>query len=210
MPRRVAVAPQRGDAGNQHGVAVEQAPAVAGQVEVLPVVEVGEERGGVLRVGVLVLLRDQLGGRKDVGAAGMVEVQVREHDQVDVGGLEPERVEAMHQEVVVAEAGEGIPAQEAGDGARGDAGVEEDDAVAGADQVARHRDRHALGGALAVEEARRLEPHEAVLQRVERLDRHSGLTRPALAVARGAARRGAPGRPPDRRPRSCGRPSGPS
>ena len=96
----------------------------------------------------------------------------------------PERVEAMDQEVVVAEAGEGVPAQEAGDGAGGDAGVEEDDAVAGADEIARHRDRHALGGALTVEEARLLEADEAVLKRVEPLDRHS-LYRLALALARG-------------------------
>src|SRR5512132_1864548 len=55
VARRMAVGAQHGDARHQLGVAVEQAPAVLRQVEVLAVVESLEERGGVVRVGVLVL-----------------------------------------------------------------------------------------------------------------------------------------------------------
>src|SRR5713101_971799 len=43
MPGRVPVAPERGDARHELGVAVEEPPAIAGQVEVLLVVITREE-----------------------------------------------------------------------------------------------------------------------------------------------------------------------
>src|SRR3989338_6034422 len=55
MPRRVAVGAERGDPGGELRVPVQEPPAIAGQVEVLAIVEALEEGRGIVRVRVLVL-----------------------------------------------------------------------------------------------------------------------------------------------------------
>src|SRR3989338_7191977 len=172
VARRVAGGAQGRDARQQLGVAVEQPPAVAGQLEVFPVVEALEDRRGVLRRRVLVLLDAELRGREELRPARVVVVQVREHDDVYVVGLEAERLQPVDEEVLLGEARQRVVAQEARDGARREARVEEEDRVGGADEPAGDRDLDALARELAVEEPRALEAHEAVLQGVQRLDRH--------------------------------------
>ena len=76
MPGRVAISAQRRHPGRQLGIAIEQAPARIGQVEVLPVIKRREERRRVVRVGILVLLHDQLRLHEEPCAPGVVVVQV--------------------------------------------------------------------------------------------------------------------------------------
>src|SRR2546422_10587274 len=76
MPGRVPVAPERGDAGHELGVAVEEPPAIAGEVEVLLVVKTREESGGVTGIRVLILLSHELRLREEEGAARVIEMQV--------------------------------------------------------------------------------------------------------------------------------------
>ena len=207
MPRGVPVAPEHGDAGHDLGVAVEEPPPVARQVEVLLVVEAGEEPRGVARVRVLVLLGHQLGLREEKGAARVIEVQVGEDHHVDVLRLDPHGVQAVHEQVGLGEGRQGVASHEAGHGARREAGVEENGRVRGPDEIAGDGDAHPLPRALAEEEPALLEAHEAVLQRVERLNGHviwrlCGRPGGARACA------GAPA-PADRRPRSCAMRRGP-
>src|SRR5437879_3456227 len=169
---RVAVGAEHGHAGGELRVAVEVPPAVAREVEVLPVVEALEEGRRIERRRVLVLLHDEFRLGYTTGAARVVEVQVRQHDQVDVGGFEADRVEAVHEQIRVLEARHRVVPAEPRDRARRHAGVEEDRAVRRLDQVARDRDRNPLGRSLAVEKAGALEPEVAVLERVERGDGH--------------------------------------
>ena len=111
----------------------------------------------------------------------MIEVQMGQHDHVHVAGLDTDRVQTVHEEIGVGEARERIGAQEAGHGAGGEAGVEEDGGVSGAHEVAGNGDAHPFRRALPEEETGLLEPHEAVLERVEPLDGHlpGGLARRA-------------------------------
>jgi hypothetical protein len=169
----MAVGAQHREAGGQLGVAIEQPPAVAGQVEVLLVVERLEERGRVVRVGILVALHDELRLREELGAAGVIVVQVRDHDEIDVVVVEPEGVEPVDQEIFVREARERIVAHQARHRARRDAGVEQHVAVGGLDQPARDGNLGDLLAVLAVEQQRALRAHEPVLQCVERLDGHA-------------------------------------
>src|SRR5437667_219071 len=111
--------------------------------------------------------------REELRASRVVVVQVRDDDEVHVVGLEPERVETLDQQVRLGEARHRVVAHETGDGPGREAGVEEDDRVGGANEPAGDGDLHPLARELAVEEPRALEAHEAVLQRVERLDRHA-------------------------------------
>src|SRR5439155_20925059 len=79
VARRVAVGAQRGHAGRELAVAVQEPPAVARELEVLAVVEALEERGRVVSVGVLVPLDNELGLREELRAARVVVVQVRDN-----------------------------------------------------------------------------------------------------------------------------------
>src|SRR5439155_18113785 len=106
----------------------------------------------------------------------------------------PERVETLDQQVRLGEARHRVVAHETGDGPGRQAGVEEDDRVGGANEPAGDGDLHPRARELAVEEPRALEAHEAVLQRVERLDRHAATF---YNHASGRRDRGCP-------PRSCG------
>src|SRR5438309_439518 len=124
------------------------------------------------RRGVRVVRHDEFRRGEQLSAARVVEVQVRQHDQVDVGGLEPDRVEPVHEQIRVLEARHRVVPEEPRDRARRHAGVEEDRAVRRLDQVAGDGDRNPLGRPLAEEEARALEPEVAVLKRVERGDGH--------------------------------------
>jgi len=126
-----------------------------------------------VRVGVLVALDDELGLREELRAARVVVVQVGDDDQVHVVGLETERVEAVGQQVARGEARHRVVAHEAGHGPGREAGVEEEDRVGGADEPAGDGDLDPLTRELAEEEPGALEAQEAVLQRVERLDRHA-------------------------------------
>src|SRR5215470_1900116 len=189
MPGRVAVASQHGHPGHDLRVAVEKAPALLRQVEVLLVVVRREEASGIVRVRILVLLDGDLRGWEEKGPAGVIVVEVREHHHVHVARLEADPVEPAHEQIRLAELRERIVAQEAGHGARREAGVEEDGGVAGAHQVAGDGDLDLFRRALAEEEPRLLEAHEAVLERVQPLDGHLGGGFARNASPRAAARR---------------------
>ena len=142
-----------------------------------------------MRVRVLVALHDQLGLGKELGAAGVVVVQVRQDHEIDIRRLEAERVEAVDQQILVGEARKRIVAHEAGYRPRRHARVEEHVTVGGLDQPAGDRDLRGPFRVLAVEQERARSAHESVLERVERLDRHGARdssTRPRepLSVAR--------------------------
>ena len=172
MTGRVAVRAQHGDSGHELGVSIQELPVIAGQVEILPVVERREERCGVMRVRVLVTLHDQPRLGKELRAARVIVVQMGDDDGVDVVGPKAEGIEPVDEQVVVGEAGQGIGVRQAGHGAWRQAGVEQDHRVAGADRVARDGNRDALARVRPVEQERALGADEAVLQGMKRLDGH--------------------------------------
>jgi hypothetical protein len=93
----------------------------------------------------------------------VIVVQVRDHDEVDVRRLEVDALEAMHEEIVLGEAREGVVANEPGHRAGRHAGVEQDHRVGGAHDVAGNGNLRAGLRVLAVEQQRALRAHEAVL-----------------------------------------------
>jgi hypothetical protein len=175
MAGRVAVRPEHGQPRCQFRVAVEQAPAIARQVEVLPIVEGRQEGRGKVGRRVFVALHEELRLAEQLGAAGMVIVQMGEHNHVNVSGSEADGVEAVDEEVRVGEARHGVAPEQTWYRPRGEPGIEEHGDVDAADEIAGDGDLDSVRREITIEEAGTVETDEAVLQRVQGLYRHGGL-----------------------------------